>query len=413
MFEADMESMPNKTENTEEKSPTLNSASSMRIKKFIAPSMKEAMCQIKKEMGDGAIILKSQRIPNHDLFSFLSREKVEVLAALEPVVPESETSTTEALPGTASVDRQWRFDKEWEIESVKDEIRSIRTALEEITNRMKYQSMPALPRLLTMFYQSMVGGGLEEKQVLDLVGKALVSLSGDQLEDRKAVSDFLSAEIAQWIPTAAFVPPESVEPQIIALVGPTGMGKTTSLSKLLTNPHIFRKRRMAVITVDTYRIGATEQLKRVTDIARVPLVVAYKPSQMLKAIQVHHDKDIIFIDTAGRSPNNRHHLQNLKEFMNAAKPDEVHLVLAANTRLEDMKIIADQFNQIPFHRYLFTKLDETSGYGNIINEIKHREKPLSFLAFGQKVPEEIRWAKSLEFARMFVLGKRYGSIEIS
>ena len=408
-----MESMPNKTDFTEEKSPGHPGLSSVRIKKYVASSMKEAMRQIKKEMGDGAIILKSQRIPNHDLFSFLSHEKVEVLAALEPVTPESEASPSEPLPGTASVDRHWRFDKEWEMETVKDEIRTMRTALEEITNRMKYQSMPTLPRILTMYYQSMVGAGLEEKRVLDLMGKTLVNLSGDQLEDRKTVTDFLSAEIAQWIPTTPFLPLESAEPRIIALVGPTGMGKTTSLSKLLTNPNIFRKRRMAVITADTYRIGAVEQIKRVTDIARVPLVVAYKPSQMLKAIQVHHDKDVIFIDTAGRSQNNRHHLQNLQEFMDAAKPDEIHLVLAANTRLEDLKDIADQFNHVPFHRYLFTKLDETSGYGNVINLIKHREKSMSFLAYGQRVPNEIRWAKSLEFARMFVLGKRYGTIEIS
>jgi flagellar biosynthesis protein FlhF len=402
-----MESSTNKSDFGEEVPKAQVDTSSMRIKKFVASSMKDAMLQVKKEMGDGAIILKSQRVPNHDLFSFLSREKVEVLAALEPMTPESEV-VEESAPATASLDKQWRLDREWEMETVREEMRSIRTSLEEITNRMKYQSMPTMPRLLTMLYQSMVGAGLDEKLALDLMGKALVTLSGDQLEDRKAVTDFLSSEIAQWIPTAPYLPPESAEPRIIALVGPTGMGKTTSLSKLLTNPNIFRGRRMAVITADTYRIGAVEQLKRVAGIARVPLVVAYKPSQMLKAIQVHHGKDVIFIDTAGRSPNNRHHLQNLKEFMGAAKPDEIHLVIAANTRFEDMKNIADQFDEVPFHRYLFTKLDETSGCGNVLNLMKHRERPCSFLAYGQKVPEEIRWAKSLEFARMFVLGKRYG-----
>ena len=192
-------------------------------------------------------------------------------------------------------------------------------------------------------------------------------------------------------------------------LGPTGVGKTTSLSKLLTNRKIYQNRRMAVISADTYRIGAIEQLKKVTTLAHVPLAVVYKPSQVVKAIQAYHDKDVIFIDTAGRSQSNQQHLRNLKEFMAAAKPDEIHLVMAANTRLQDMTETADRFAKVPFHKYLLTKLDETSGYGNIVNLLRHNEKPLSFLGYGQRVPDEIRWAKSSEFSRMLVLGKRYGS----
>jgi len=381
----------------------------IRMKKFVASSMREAMLQIKKEMGDGAIILKSQKVPSSDLFSFRNRERVEVLAALEPPEGAMEGAAVNGGSVSSPGEHRRKLDTEWEMETVKQEIRGIRSTLEEISNKMRYESMPSLPRQLMLFYQSLVGSGLNEPLVLDIVGKALATLGGDQLEDRKVIGDFLAAEIAPMIPSAPFLPPASPEPRVIALVGPTGVGKTTTLSKLLTNQNLYRGRRMAVISADTYRIGAIEQLKKVTAIAKVPLAVVYKPSQVIKAIQVYHDKEVIFIDTAGRSQNNPQHLGNLREFMAAAKPDEIHLVLAANTRLEDMLDIADRFEKVPFHRYLLTKLDETCGYGNIINLLRHKEKPLSFLAYGQKVPDEIRWAKSSEIARMIVTGKRYGS----
>lgn len=385
--------------------------SPLHIRKFVAPSMKEAMRQIKKEMGENAVILKSQVIPNSDLFSFRSGGKVEVLAALEPLDELPSAKVTTSIPHVGSTSAKSQLSAEWEIESVKDEIKTIRATLEEIVNRIKYQSKPTMPRQLQIFFQSMMGSGLDEELVLDLTGQALATLSGDQLEDRKVIADFLGDKLAPMIPTAPYLHHEPSEPRVVAFVGPTGVGKTTTISKLLTHKKIFTGRKMALITADTYRIGATDQIKRVASIANVPINVVYKPSQMLKAIQRHQDKDVIFIDTAGRSQQNNHHMKNLREFMGAAQPDEVHLVMAANTRLEDLKDTADRFNQIQVHRYLFTKLDETSGYGNIVNLVIHREKPISFLSTGQKIPDEIRWAKSKELARMLILGKRYGGMD--
>ncbi len=408
-----MESGTNFVDSTAASSVDVSRNSPVHIRKFVASSMKEAMRQIKKEMGENAVILKSHVIPNSDLFSFRSKEKVEVLAALEPLDDTPTARITSSIPNMESTGAQRQLSSEWEMEVVKDEIKTIRATLEEIANRIKYQSIPTMPRQLKLFYQSMVGSGLDEELVMDMTGQALGTLSGDQLDDRKVIADFLGDKLAPMIPTAPYLHHEPAEPRVVAFVGPTGMGKTTTISKLLTHKNIFRGRRMAVITADTYRIGATDQIKRVAEIAKVPIVVAYKPSQMLKAIQRHQDKNVIFIDTAGRSPHNRHHMKNLQEFMGAAQPDEVHLVLAANTRLEDLKETADRFNQIQIHRYLFTKLDETSGYGNIVNLIKHREKPISFLGFGQRVPNEIRWAKSKEFARMLILGNRYGGVQVS
>ncbi len=408
-----MESGTNSVDSTTVSSADDSRNPPVHIRKFVASSMKEAMRQIKKEMGEDAVILKSQVIPNSDLFSFRSKEKVEVLAALEPSDDMPTARMTSSIPNVESTGTQRQSSSEWEIELVRDEIKTIRATLEEISHRMKYQSIPTMPRQLNLFYQSMLGSGLDEELVLDLTGQALGTLSGDQLDDRKVIADFLGEKLAPMIPTQSYLHHEPAEPRIVAFVGPTGMGKTTTISKLLTHKKIFHGRRMAVITADTYRIGATDQIKRVAGIAKVPIVVAYKPSQMLKAIQRHQDKDVILIDTAGRSQHNIYHMKNLREFMGAAQPDEVHLVLAANTRLEDLKETADRFNQIQIHRYLFTKLDETSGYGNIVNLIKHREKPISFLGFGQRIPDEIRWAKSKEFARMLILGKRYGGVQVS
>jgi flagellar biosynthesis protein FlhF len=192
---------------------------------------------------------------------------------------------------------------------------------------------------------------------------------------------------------------------VIALVGPTGVGKTTTLLKMATNPQIFGRRNVAFISADTYRIGAVEQLRTFSSIARVPLSVVYSPTDISQALQNFGNQDLILIDTTGRSQNKPDHMIELRQFMQRASPDEIHLVLSATTKYKDILDIIQKFDSIGANRIAFTKLDETKTVGTMLNVSHYVKKPISYLTDGQNVPGDIALAKANRIADMIMSGR--------
>ena len=157
---------------------------------------------------------------------------------------------------------------------------------------------------------------------------------------------------------------------------------------------------MALISADTYRIAAVEQLKTFASIAGVPMEAVYRPSDIRRVIDRFSDRDVILIDTAGRSQNNRDQLRDLGAFMEFAKPDDISLVLSVSTRLEDQLDVIEKFRQVNPSRLLFTKLDETTSYGMILNVCFHERKPISLVTCGQNVPDDIIAPNQLQLVRL-------------
>ena len=193
------------------------------------------------------------------------------------------------------------------------------------------------------------------------------------------------------------------ERRLIALVGPTGVGKTTTIAKLAANFRLKEKRKVGLITVDTYRIAAVEQLRTYADIIDLPMAVVSTPREMREAVARMGDLELILMDTAGRSPRDEVKIQELKTMLTEAEADEVHLVLSSTAGSASLVRMAEQFAAVGTTTLVLTKLDEVAGLGNLLPLLRSCKLPLSYVTDGQNVPDDIEPADNRRLARM-VLG---------
>jgi flagellar biosynthesis protein FlhF len=191
-------------------------------------------------------------------------------------------------------------------------------------------------------------------------------------------------------------------PRIMAVVGPTGVGKTTTIAKLAAMHALNRRASVAMITTDNFRVGAVEQLKTYAKIMDLPLEVVASAQDLAKVLAQHQDKDLILIDTAGRSPRDQERIEEMKGFLECHPGIEAYLCLSATTRSLELDDIVATFGQLPITKLLFTKLDESRSFGCIVDAYLKHKLPLSYFSTGQKVPEDIEVATSRKLASMVV-----------
>ncbi len=190
----------------------------------------------------------------------------------------------------------------------------------------------------------------------------------------------------------------------VALVGPTGVGKTTTIAKLAGRLSLVDKKKVGLITIDTYRIGAIEQLKTYAEIMNIPFRVVITIKEMGEAIEAMEDCDVILIDTTGRSSKNTMQISELRAFIEKAEPDYVNMVISATTKNRDIKTTLNGYSDLGYDGVIVTKLDETTVYGSIYNIAKRANKPVNFITIGQNVPDDIKVPSKEELAR-FILGE--------
>jgi flagellar biosynthesis protein FlhF len=211
----------------------------------------------------------------------------------------------------------------------------------------------------------------------------------------------LARVIAKDIPAA---PEPSTGPARIALVGPTGVGKTTTTAKLAARHALTERRKVGLITIDTYRIGAVEQLRTYARVMGLPLDVVQSPDEMPAALARYADKDVVLIDTVGRSPRRALHLAEIQAYLNVAEPTETHLVLSASSEAGYLDDTAEQFARLGTNRLIMTKLDEMPRWGVIAGIASRSGLPVSYITDGQEVPRNLRPARPDEIAIRIVGG---------
>jgi flagellar biosynthesis protein FlhF len=204
------------------------------------------------------------------------------------------------------------------------------------------------------------------------------------------------------IPITGPIHVETGKTRLVALVGPTGVGKTTTIAKLAANYRLREKKRVGLITVDTYRIAAVDQLRTYADIIDLPMQVVSSPREMREAIMQLNGLDLILMDTAGRSPRDEIKIQELKSLLSEAKADEVHLVLSTAASAESLTKTAERFSEVGTTTLILTKLDETTELGNILALLRQCQLPLSYLTNGQNVPDDIEPADANRLARQIL-----------
>jgi flagellar biosynthesis protein FlhF len=248
---------------------------------------------------------------------------------------------------------------------------------------------------------------VNEQLAAQIVQSIYAHLSGEQLDDDALVEQRLLSEMAKMIRTAGAIEQKLGRAKVIVFVGPTGVGKTTTIAKLAAINKLFNGLNVALISADTYRIAAIEQLRTFAAIANIEMDVVYRPGEMQKAIRKHKAKDVIIIDTFGRSQRETKGLTQLRKFLDVAEPDEVHLVLSAASNEKTMIDICERFDIAKPNRLVFSKVDESATFGPLLNISYKTGIPISYITTGQTVPDDIVIADSVKIASMIFRGVIY------
>jgi flagellar biosynthesis protein FlhF len=276
---------------------------------------------------------------------------------------------------------------------------NLQSLVEDLCRRQAPPSSPDLPASLFHVFTDLLDADVGEELARELVDRLRQGAAPGDLDDRV----LLKARAARLIEADIQVTgPLRVTPgsrRLVALVGPTGVGKTTTIAKLAAHFHLRQRCRVGLITVDTYRIAAVEQLRTYADIINLPMEVVSTPREMRHAVQRLADLDLILMDTAGRSPRDEVKIQELKTMLAEAGADEVHLVLSSVSSVESLKQTARHFADVGVTALVLTKLDEATGLGTIVPLLRSCGLPLSYVTHGQNVPDDMEAAHPRRLTR--------------
>lgn len=270
-----------------------------------------------------------------------------------------------------------------------NEVRNIKEKIENQRN----EEHPTLKRL----DEIMCASDFPASYRTDILNRVKKEFSLDSLEEFDKVQD----KVLEWIGESISIYHDEKfqrRPRIMVLVGPTGVGKTTTIAKLAANFGIDSNRKIVFITIDTFRIGAKQQLEAYGNILQYPCYAVDEFNELKKTIAVHSDDtDIILIDTFGKSPRDMEKLGQMKKLLDACGPCEVFLTVSAATKSSDLEEILQQFEPFNYKSVIITKMDETSRIGNIIGVLAEKRKSISYITDGQKVPADIKKASVIDF----------------
>lgn len=401
----------------------------MRISRYEAPSVQEALQKVRQELGPEAVILYTKKIRRGGFMGLGGSEVAEVTAGVDlgadtEVAPAplggplpgpkagprpkvaafgapvaSSLGGPAALPATATERRAEVFNSELNDGKVLGTATLTRAA----PRRTGPELHPELKRVLELLLKN----GVEEGVAQSALAPAQREIVEKGYPRAGTLGQLVSRTLAGQLKVSGPVEAIQGKPRVIAFVGPTGVGKTTTLVKLASQYALVHQMKVALLTADTYRIGAVEQLRIYRDIMDLPFEAVSSPEEMGPALKRYADRDLIFFDTAGRSPQNRRQIQDLKAFLEAARPSETHLCVSATTKNSDLMPIVGKFGLVPVNRFLVTKLDETRSHGLLLNLAASFQMPISYLTTGQSVPNDIEVASPERLAEL-VLGDGRG-----
>ncbi len=401
----------------------------MIIKKFQANTETEAIMLAKEELGKDAIVMNIKTISPKGIYKLFRKPVVEITAAVDENITYK-SDKVKPVPVNVPVRKPMFPDviydepEEKPLSKLTDSLGTAPSAIEAKLNNLqsllekqigeKQVSEKEEPKsveinkniaCIQLIYNQLVSNEVDEKYANQII----TEIEGNLKKD--ASMDNILASIYQKI-ILKLGQPKMIEiigktPKFVFFIGPTGVGKTTTIAKVASKFKVNEKAKIAFLTADTYRIAAVEQLRTYANILGIPLKVIYSEEEMLQAKEEFSDFDIIFVDTAGRSHRNKEQRDDIEKLINAIPEDEreVYLVLSATTKYRDLIKITEAYSEILHYNLIFTKLDETSTIGNLFNIRMLTEAPLSYATFGQNVPDDIARVDAQTIAKQLLRGQ--------
>lgn len=399
----------------------------MIIKKFQGKTEKEATEAAKKELGDGVVVMNVKEVKRKGLFAFLKAPIVEVTVALEEepdrALPVRKTAVNPAASsGTGEGTGKFKDVKDHKTEAIEEKLESLQSLIEKqlqisepekeseeekTAGEAEEKPEDSNVRFLKLLYHTMLENEINEKYANQIIDE-LDSVLKPNMPIDYMLSNVYQKMILKFGQSEGIVEPGK-GPKIIFFIGPTGVGKTTTIAKIASRYAVEEKKKIALFTTDTYRIAAAEQLRTYANILEVPFRVIYSVEEMQQGIEEFKGFDYIFMDTAGHSHQNVKQREAMNDFIRAVDEKlekEVYLVVSATTKYKDLISIADAYCGMTDYKLIFTKLDETTSLGNLLNLKLHTGAPLSYVTCGQNVPDDIEDFNPQKTVKMLLGGNR-------
>jgi flagellar biosynthesis protein FlhF len=383
----------------------------MIYRTFRAPTYKEAVLSAKMELGSDVYILGRKEVKEGGFLGLFSRSLTEITVAKnEDVISsiekkgkkENDTVTrTDGKGKTASGESNQSSPEEEETREhtiVLKELNEIKSRLEKMADhRSKDKNNSYLEKLI----MDLTGNDFSNEFISRIRAKFECELSLSEVQDPKVLEEKLKGYILNSIDTAGPIEIREGKPAVVVLVGPTGVGKTTTIAKLSATYGIIQKRKVEMLTIDSYRIAAIEQLGKYAELMQIPYTVINTREEFKHTI-MNSTSEIIFVDTAGRSQKNNLGLAEMRNILDGVKTNlDIQLVISATTKYRDALDIMTRFNQLMYNKVIITKLDETNTIGSLLS-IMNPEKKLSYFTTGQGVPDDIEIAEKEKLLDMIV-----------
>lgn len=365
----------------------------MRIKRYVAATMEEALQQVKEDLGRHAIILQTQKI--RPLFGIFGRTRVEVVAATDATLQVASDGRAEPVPIPVPRAAARAYEGVTRILPEQGETTQRPSGTETTVMKTEPEPAPApAPAPSTTHQDDLLAMGFQLSTISRLLAGGVEP--GDDVFVTR-----LREMAAQWYPRRGMS--QGKPARTIALVGATGSGKTTTLARLAARA-VSQDKKISLITMDTQRVGAVEQLRSFSEILQAQFFVAHDGEALKEALERSGSSDLVLIDTAGRAPNDALALGQLRQALERVELDETHLVMPVNTRLPDARRMYRVYRSLRPNRLILTKLDETQALGGLLEIPQQVPLTVSYLTYGQRIPEDMEQATPEAVARLVVAG---------